>query len=275
MRALRGLLLVLIPFISSACGGGGGSGGGFSFGCGGQLYAAQGRGSTSGNLYLVNPTNASTTLVGPIGFPVGAMAISPTCELYAVTAGSDAATNGRLITINRLTGAGTQVALLQTAAAVPYRSIAGIAFSGGLLYGWVANGAQSGGQNNELVRINTITGVVTPIGGNDFAGDSWEGNGLAFAPNNTLFGTSYDGDNMLLTINTGTGVGTKVANFTQGSTTADSVKALVFVNGVLHAIEHTRGNPSLASLVTINTTTAVTTPVGLLPNDTNSLAYAP
>lgn len=263
-------LAVALASVLGACGGGGGGG---PATCGGLLYAAAGRGSTAGDLYLVDPTDGTKTTIGPVGFPVGAMAVAPDCTLWAVTSGNDAATNGRLITIDRTTGAGALVALLQNAGGTPYRSIAGIAFDGNVLFGWVADGSKSGGPNNELVTIHTATGLVTPIGpGNVFTFNSFEGNGLAFAPDGTLYGSSYDGDNMLLTIDPVTGLATKIANFTQNSTTPDSVKAFTFIGNVLHAIEMDRSGG--ASLVTIDLVSAVTTPLGVLP-DVNSLAFAP
>jgi hypothetical protein len=249
-----------------------GDNGSSSSSCSGLLYAAPGRGGTPGDLYTIDPTDGTATTVGPVGFPVGAMAFGPGCTLWAVTSSNDPAINGRLLTIDTATGQGTFVALLLDAGATPYRSIAGIAFRGSVLYGWVADGSQSGGPNNELVTIDTSTGLVTPIGpGNVFTG-SWEGNGIAFAPNDTLYGSSYDGDNMLLTIDRTTGIATKVANFTQNSTTDGSVKAFTFIDEVLFAIEQNRSGG--ASLVTIDLVTAVTTPIGLLP-DVSALAYAP
>jgi hypothetical protein len=236
------------------------------------LYAAGSRAGAAGDLYRVDPSSGAATAIGPVGFPVGAMAIGPGGVLWAVTSGNaSSGLSGRLLRINRATGAGTQVALLEDALATPYHTIAGIAFLGNVLYGWVADGSRAGGTDNELVTIDTTTGIVTPIGGNDFGG-SYEGNGLAFSPGGTLYASSYDGDNMLLTIAPATGVGTKIANFTQNSTTPDSVKALVFLGAVLHAIEMDRSGS--ASLVTIDLATAVTTPVGLLPN-VSALAYAP
>src|SRR5689334_22330584 len=63
------------------------------------------------SLYTINPTNGTATLVGPIGFPrVGAIAFSPSGTLYGVADPVDGPPV--LITINRTTGAGTEIGLL-------------------------------------------------------------------------------------------------------------------------------------------------------------------
>ena len=270
------ILAALMVALSASCDGSNSS---LLATCGGILYAADGTSGNSGNLYVVDPEDGSTTTVGAIGYPVAAMVVTPFCQILATTAPNDptAGINGSaglLISIDPVTGEGTELAMTQDEDETPYRSIAGMAMNGTELFGWVSDAAKSAGddRNNELITINPATGLIEAINDNDFGG-SYEGNGLAFSPEGTLYATSYDGDNLLATINPDTGVATKIANLTQNSSTPEAVKGLVFIGDVLYAVELDR-NATGASLVTVNTSTAVTTEVGSLPNAVQALAYA-
>ncbi|MEW6777260.1 MAG: hypothetical protein AB1405_13270, partial [Bdellovibrionota bacterium] len=170
------------------------------------------------------------------------------------------------------TGAGTVIDDLVDGATA-YESIAGLAFRGSTLYGLVADGSRSGGNDNELVTIDTVTAEVTPIGNHDFGGGSWEGNGIAWAPNGVLYVATYDTDNILGTITPATGVIATIDVFTQNSSTSDTVRAINFIGNVLYGIEMDRAGG--ASLVTIDTVTAETTEVGALPANVQAMTYAP
>ncbi|MEW6778103.1 MAG: hypothetical protein AB1405_17535, partial [Bdellovibrionota bacterium] len=74
--------------------------------CGGVLYAAQGDHGTGDNLYVIDPSDGSGTLVGSIGISMAAIAAGPGCTLFGTAAGKDADA-GKLVSIDPETGAGT------------------------------------------------------------------------------------------------------------------------------------------------------------------------
>ncbi len=105
---------------------------------------------------------------------------------------------------------------------------------------------------DELLTINTSTGVATSVGALGFGGVE----GLAFDPNtNTLYGSDI-GTGELLTIDTSTGVGTSV-----GALGFGSVGGLAFDPNT----NTLYGSDFFADeLVTINTSTGAATSVGPL-----------
>ena len=125
------------------------------------------------------------------------------------------------------------------------------------------NGAES-----FLYTINTTTGATTLVGDTGFTGVG----SLAFATNGTtLYGVSGNASSgspghYLITINTITGLGTKVSNNLTGT---GNIADIAFrSDGVLFAAG------GMGTLYTINTTTGVATTVGIMPDEGSGNALA-
>ena len=144
-------------------------------------------GHESGTLYVVNTTNGSTSSIGAIGFTLFAMAFHPNGTLYGVTS------NGKLITINIDTGAGTEVASLSP---VPNPPIKDMTFMGTRLIGNNYRGT--------TFEINTSTAVTTQK--SDFP--DWNGqfrHGIGYDSINGILYHDSIGDSQYLTIDPDSG----------------------------------------------------------------------
>jgi hypothetical protein len=238
------------------------------------LYAATGSNAAAGVLYTINPANGVATTIGPI--TVGATAISMTGlafspitgTLYGATS-NDGALSRSLVTINPATGAAT---LIGGGGTLSGSGVGDISFDNtGVLYGWQAGGF---GSNTSLGIISLTTGVFTPIGPTILSAG---GNGLAFSPVSpfTPFLAANGANGALRTVNKTTGV-TTVGPTLTGAPIPTGVMNSMAVNsaGVLFAANSDRGGPAAAvNLVTINTTTGVVTNIGVLPPDTDGIAF--
>lgn len=120
---------------------------------GALLYAALGSSQATSDLYLLDPTDATETTVGPIGFALTGLAFHPiTGVLYGVTSNLSAANPRSLVTVDTTTGTGTLVGSLGLA-----NPVADCAFdSSGNLYGFRAS-------TQTLYQINIATGAATPV----------------------------------------------------------------------------------------------------------------
>jgi hypothetical protein len=216
------------------------------------LYAADGAGGTTSNLYILNPaTGAVVSTVGNIGFAVTGLAIHPsTGVMYGSTGRRSAASPHSLITINKTTGAGT---LVGTYIVGSLETMADLTFtSDGTLYGWLEPAS------DDLYTINTATGAATLVGN---AGISTSGSGLAASSTNVLFFCGDGDDGPLRTINRTTGLPTTVG--IMNGTTGNAISALAFNSaGTLFGARLANDVGGTADLVTINTTTAALTVVG-------------
>ncbi|MFZ3320768.1 MAG: IPTL-CTERM sorting domain-containing protein [Usitatibacter sp.] len=225
------------------------------------LYVATGSNGVAGQLFSVDPTTATATLVGPI--LEGASPISITGmafaggTMYAVSGGSP--TDARsLFTINLQTGAATRIG----AAGVLLAS--DLSFGPGGLFAWQQGGA------NVLSRVNTATGVPTPLGAAGLGGTT--GGGLAINSAGTAYVSVTGGNGTLDTVNTTTGAGTAGPAIT-GATFTNSMNAMAFRGATLFAVNSNNGGTALTNLVTINTTTGAVTVIGALPNNTDAMAF--
>ena len=148
------------------------------------LYGADGKGAVAGNLYLVDPRDGTSVVIGPIESEEGPHAITGLAfdgdgTLWATdaTSGLDegGAPNPHLLTIDPATGQATVVGDLLEGAA-PHRSISGITFVGGDLIGWTRT-------DNAPVSIDTVTGEVTVLGAG--LGQASFGNGIVAMDDDT------------------------------------------------------------------------------------------
>lgn len=225
-------------------------------------------------LYRVNPNNADTQEIGPIGFlGVSGMAVLGDGRLVG-SANADA--NGDrisiLIEIDPFTGQGSLIGTIGN------NNLGGCGRVPDLTYDAVTDTlygigfrcipGNSHGNITELLRINQATGQGTTIGQTGFFGG---GNGLAIRRNGgTLF--SSENENFI-TLNPQTGQGTLVANH---PLIQDVMSALDFspATGELFGIEFGFGNPSTpTNLVTVNTINAEITRIGELPVCSDALVF--
>jgi uncharacterized repeat protein (TIGR01451 family) len=226
----------------------------------GGIFGSAFPGDTSdpATLYSISPTNGSAVSVGSIGFQqVSALDFGPAGVLYGVGKRISDSTEV-LLTVNTLTGAGTEVGPLGVFGNWP-----DMAFrpSDGTLF------AMQGGN---LYTINTTTGAATLVGSTGVGGG---GNGLAFSPAVVLYLAS--GTN-LYTLDTSNGASTLVIplNFSAFPICdcGYRVNGMKFdaLTGTLWASVYD-GN-SIHYLGTINTTTGVVANVGVTANDLDALA---
>lgn len=172
--------------------------------------------SPNSALYIVNPLNGNSTMVGPIGFNgLTGLAVLGDGRLVA-TAQADAGQDriAVLIEINRNTGQGSLIGEIGNGSNPgECGRVPDITYDPATdtLYG-VAVRCQ-GENNNQFVRINQTTGEGTIIGDTGFDGG---GNGLAISDDGTIFwGSNGVGLAILFTINPLNGLGTQISNFSQ------------------------------------------------------------
>jgi hypothetical protein len=152
-------------------------------------------GVTSSTLHTVHPETGVGTLVGSINFNnVGAMGFHPTTKVLYAEAARPADNVRVLISINRTTGAGTEIGPTGVGAA------AGLAFrSDGTLFLYSTS--------HSLYTVSLTTGVATLVGATGNPGNG--GNGIAFDAAGTLYHSNRDESH---TLNTTTGVASFLAN---------------------------------------------------------------
>jgi hypothetical protein len=248
----------------------------------GSRYAGEDGPAT---LYRIDPATGDATVIGPIGFErCGGMDFNAVGTLFATAEQTDGSDTSVLITINPMTGAGTEVgeigaALAETFFDISFRNSDGILFSSTFYENFVGCIA--------LNTINTATGMGTLIGDTLTCAP---GNAIAFSPTDILFHCNVDNDGMLYTLNQSTGQATNVTPLHfPGSFTGPVVNAMEFhpETGVLfatvkdmlndfgqndEAFEKGPGDPKY--LVTIDTKTGVVTTIGQTETDMDAIAFS-
>ncbi|HEX7839015.1 MAG TPA: IPT/TIG domain-containing protein [Kofleriaceae bacterium] len=216
------------------------------------LYAADARGTTPGNLYIVNPATAASVSVGPLGVAVTGLALSPGGVLYGATAIK--ASGNTLVTIDpytaRVTTIGPLVDQVNAGVTVP-----DLAFEGSRLLGWTGP---------SFAVIDSVTGRVTPYTAQTGIGG---GRGLAsIAPGTLLLAQGTN----LSRVNTTDGtlvLGPSLPKL--------GMNSLTFVGGTLCGSEPTSVTPPLTALVTIDPATGAITVIGPLPPRVDAIAGIP
>jgi hypothetical protein len=129
------------------------------------IYGGQGTGHP-GNLYLLDPRDGSSLVIGPLvdasGTPyaVTGMEFDGTGVLYATEATRDSSLRpASLLRVDPETALVTVIGPLNDAGGRNFGSIGDITFADGALYGWAERGLRTAG--DDLVAIDVTTGGVT------------------------------------------------------------------------------------------------------------------
>lgn len=219
-----------------------------------------------GNIYVVNPTTATLSLVTSLHVgdtPVGldGLAIHPrTGVFYGITAPTSKIIPRSLVRVDPETGNVTLIGDLG-------HDGSDIAFDpDGTLFIWLADTRQLG-------TVNLDTGAATPRGSALKQG-ALKG-GLALIGGGRALIAATGGSGTLDTVDLATGKITTGPTLT-GAPFPDLMNGLAYSpDGLLYAVNTNFGGTSRADLVMINTQTGKVKQIGPLPNDTDALAFGP
>ena len=230
-----------------------------------RALASGGADKIVGNLYAVNLSNATATLLAPIRLKgntavgITGLAVHPANGLfYAITSSSSPTDPRSLVTIDPASG---QVDLIGPLG----ETGSDIAFDPeGTLYIWMPRTHQIG-----IVDVNT--GTVRALGK---PGPPSTTGGLAIDDHGVAYVTPGGASGTLDRVDIKTGeftVGPKL----NGAPFATEISAMTFSpSGLLLAVNSNAGSPASVRLVTINTMTGAVSAIGSLPDDTDALAFA-
>jgi hypothetical protein len=227
------------------------------------ILAADGKTGEPGNLYAINPETGESVTIGPVGFAITGLALSPDGSIYgSQSTQSGNRGNANLISIDPVTGAGTVVGPLEdTATGVFHNSTADIVFVGERLLGWSEFG-------DDPIEIDPATGAVTVIGNTGIASS---GSGLAASAEGTVHFAPGRVTANLFRLDPLTGLGTEGPLLSGG--TFDNINSMTMLNGVLYAVD-TQDQGSITSLqvlTTIDPVTGVMTSIGPIPTGIDSI----
>ncbi len=219
-------------------------------------------------LYSIDPDSGAATPIGPTGFAfcTGLDFHPITNVLYAVC--FDAGDNQVLITIDPLTGAGTEVAMLSVEG-----PIQDISFRGdGTLFAYYISKP-----GNFLTTIDIDTGAVHFVG---YSGLFGGGNGIGFGQSNDLFLADTDfvpSIPSLYLLNQSTGVASLITDLTlppldEGVPLINSLD-LNPETGVMFGSLDNQAFSYENYLVTINTTTGEVTNIGETVDGLEAIAF--
>ena len=222
--------------------------------------------------YSINITNGIGTRVGPTGFNrISAMDVDPTSGILYAVAERPSDRQKVLISIDRLTGAGTQLAELSFGDNPEGKeNIAGMSFdSSGTLYGY-------GSWDQGFYTIDVSAGTITRLGVNNLGA---YGNALAFSPGDTLYHVENE---QLNTVDLTSGLPTLVGLLLfQFFVDEDGVPAMDYgpETGFYYALVKD-GKDGVTQLVTIDVTPDVTNGyvnvyyIGLTSDNMDGLVYS-
>ena len=243
--------------------------------CDDVIYATAHSGGANGPsfFYELDPANGSVFVLGPVGFNgVGGLAFQPrTGRLYGIARRTSDGKNV-LITVNRITGQGTEVGpLINTNLSFGGHFDLSFRRSDGTLF-LLADDSIG---DNALFTVNTVTGVATFVGKTGFNN---RGNGMGFSLTGTLYEIDDATSGTLYTIDTASGVATVL-------TAVGYMGFPILTNPRVNALDVNPGDGTMFAavndgnlgagpnyLATLNTATGVLTHVGQSISGLDSLA---
>jgi hypothetical protein len=232
-----------------------------------RTYSDPGYHGVEGNLYIVDPETAASTLVAPLMIagktPIGlrGLAIHPrTGIFYGITSPNASNSPRSLVTVDPQTGNVTPVGDMGYGAS-------DLDFdTDGTLYAWVPETRQVG-------TVNLDTGAITLVG-QPLERGALKGS-VAFVDKGHALVAGTGGTGTLDTVDLVNGKVTVGPSLT-GAPFPDFIGGLAFSpKGVLYAINSSLGRGVQANLITIDPQTGKVTNLGALPNDTESLYFGP
>ena len=252
------------------------------------LYGAAGQScdfpNEQNSLFIVNPVNADTQLIGPVGFDgvTGLAQLGDGRVVASASNDSDGTKIAVLIEIDLSTGQGTLIGQIgdetnpDECGRVPditYNPVTNTLYGSG-------KACNVGGEDEDdtrLLRINHNTGQGTIIGNTGI--ESMAGNGLAMSPDGRLFLAGNAGNGGFFT-------GGQLFSLNPDNAQIINAMSLVPFNfpspngmdfnpvtGVLFASDSNFSDKGGWGLETINTLTALITPIGSLPDCFDALAF--
>ena len=219
----------------------------------------------AGNLYVVDPTNVSARLVGPIKVdetPIGVVALAAhpaTGVVYGITAGLSSQIPRALVEIDLDNARATVVARL------PMRG-SDIGFDPqGQLFMWAPDQLQ-------VVKIDIATAAVTPVG-EALAGTA--GGALVVSEDGREALLAVDGaQGRLLRIDLASGQAMEGPRLRGAPYEASIDNLTIAPSGVVYGVNSDGGTPSKAALVTVDLNTGNVARIGPLPDDVHGLIFA-
>lgn len=223
------------------------------------LYVAQAGILTTSNLSVVDPCSGAVVpggVIGPIGRAITGLALHPgTGVLYGGTSRQSAVDPNSLITINRISGAGTLVGRyhdpLDPNSLPASASLTDLTFRDGILYGWSVENVNRTGN---IYTVNLLSGKATIVG-KSFLGFT-RGGALSANSAGTLFLSEERSSGPLRTVDPATGITTIVG--TLNGDVDRNMKAFSFdqcnnLYGVMGRLDDGGGGDGNGILVTVNT----------------------
>jgi hypothetical protein len=173
------------------------------------IYGADGMGALAGNLYLIDPRDGASVVIGAIASGAGGHAVTGLAFDADGTLWASDATSGledgpaplpQLLTIDPASGAATMVGALVDVDEVNHRSVADLTVAGTTLMGWTRN-------DNAPVTIDTATGAVTVL---QPFGDVTYGGGMVTTGDGTVLAFPSGANEFFYSIDSTTGEATQV-----------------------------------------------------------------
>ena len=234
---------------------------------------------TLSTLYAVNPLNAASNAIGPIGFnKVTGLAILGDGRLVGTAnADDDGDRIAIFIEVDRTTGQGSFIGTIGNddnpgeCGRVPDITYDPATDT---LYGIGFRCNVGGDENNQFLRIDQTTGQATIIGDTGFRGG---GNGLAMRHDGTFFWSHVRNDeSRIFTIDPLTGAATLIINKNADTPFFNSL-AFHPVTQVLYGTDINPPPPLMffdVVLDTVDTDTGQVTRIGQLPGCTDAMIFA-
>jgi hypothetical protein len=231
-----------------------------------RSFANAGSQIVVGNLFTIDLANASATLIAPIRLDgntsvgITGLAVHPaTGTFYGITSGLSPDHPHSLVKIDPATGNASLIGRLSEAGS-------DISFDAlGTLYVWIP-------QTRQIGIVSLGNGAVTPLGLPSAASTS---GGLAIDNKGIGYITPNGATGTIDTVDIKTGA-VRTGPTLTGAPYPAGINAMTFTpSGLLIAVNTNAGVPQSTVLVSINTGTGAVAAMGLLPDDTDAITFAP
>ncbi|HLU66565.1 MAG TPA: IPT/TIG domain-containing protein [Kofleriaceae bacterium] len=235
------------------------------------IHGADGKGAEAGNLYLIDPRDGTSIVIGAIESDTGPHAVTglvfaPDGTLYASeTVLRNAGVAPNLMTIDPMTGAATVIGPLQTGDQI--RRSPDLTYADATLVGWAEG---TSGSLDQPAAIDPATGEVTLLGG----GINSYGDGLATLGDGTVLAAVEGAQGALHSVDLESGTVTAITTL-QGSSVTPPICGMTVFRGTLYALMCTLAGPNSGGvLATIDPDDGTITYLGSVPPNLDAIASA-